>query len=135
MTSKGQIEEWLTWSDEKICHLVSACQVSCRSEQEWLSFYVCKKVGLWPLKKICRDLWRSIGPPETFGPSMNSDWLESPVILHLLSTRNDISFVFCIFLWLNSGKTPTNSKFSKIHVIFGFSAFFYLENMYHLYFE
>jgi len=39
-----------------------------------------------------------------------------------------------MYLSIKSGKTPTNSKFSKIMVIFGISVCFDPENMYHVHF-
>ena len=51
----------------------------------------------------------------------------------IFSQESHVSFAFFIFHSLKSGKTPKNSKFLKILVIFGISAIFYPEIMYHLY--
>ena len=54
---------------------------------------------------------------------------------HIFLPRKHVLFAFCIFLSLNLGKTPTNSKFHDKLVRFGFSVFFYPGVIYHMYFS
>ena len=114
---------------------VKKCGKSENHKHFW-EFRICGGLsGLWWLVYVKYKWYMISGQKSMENPNLNSDFqkYEFWQYPHFFSLK---SCIICVLHWLSlkSGKTPTNSKFTKMILRFGISAFFSPENMYHLYF-